>query len=79
MTREQLNRLKSLQAQYRRACVLRNKAKTLWHRAKGVNPKSPRRAALMARVDVLGQQAAALWPADQPNPEAAIKRGSEPQ
>ena len=79
MTREQLNRLKSLQAQYRRACVLRNKAKTLWHRAKGVKPKSPRRAALMARVDVLGQQAAALWPADQPNPEAAIKRGSEPQ
>ena len=68
MTREQLNRLKSLQAQYRRACVLRNKAKTLWHRAKGVKPKNPRRAALMARVDVLGKQAAALWPADQPHP-----------
>lgn len=79
MTREQWSRLKARQAQYRRAGVLRKEAKTLWHRAKGVNPKSPRRAALMARVDVLGQQAAALWPADQPNPEAAIKRGSEPQ
>lgn len=79
MTREQWSRLKARQAQCRHAGALREKAKTLWHRAKGVNPKSPRRAALMARVDVLGQQAAALWPADQPNPEAAIKRGSEPQ
>ena len=68
MTREPWSRLKAMQAQYRRAGVLRKEAKRLWHRAKGVNPKSPRRAALMTRVDVLGKQAAALWPADQPNP-----------
>ena len=68
MTREPWSRLKARQAQYRRADALREKAKRLWHLAKGVNPKSQRRAALMARVDVLGKQAAALWPADQPHP-----------
>lgn len=64
MNREQLKRLE----RYRRACLLRDKAKSLWYRAKGISPKSANRATLMARADVFGKQAAALWPADQPNP-----------
>ncbi len=68
MTREPWSRLKAMRAQCRRASALREKAKRLWHRAKGTRTNSARRATLMTRVKVLGQQAAALWPADQPNP-----------
>lgn len=68
MTREQFSHLKALLAEYRRACIIRNDAKTIWFRAQKLSRRSRQRAAMMNRVNELSREAEKIWRSDQPRP-----------
>lgn len=67
MTREQLNRLKSLQAQYRRASILRKQADLFWYRAQ-IAQNSIGHKMLIDQMEAIDKKAEEIWPISKPKP-----------
>lgn len=67
MTREQLNRLKAMREEYRRASILRKQADLFWYRAQiaqgGIGHKM-----LIDQMEAIDKKAEEIWPISKPKP-----------